>query len=209
MSGSRTEAPDLRIRAAGSCSWVRPVGVENTVTSRDLHVLVHERRRVWVPGTVPRPLTRGIAVSGPTLRSPSAARLDRRGTRSRRSNPRRFPSTRGTTGTSTTPPASSYTLALFDLPNPAPIGRATTSPLGPSRARPRRGCAWLRAPRRARQRRSVGPPRVVRHESVGLGPVGGPGGGCVGSSTRGAPAWNAGSRVQRNGHRPARVRVGP
>jgi hypothetical protein len=40
------------------------------------------------------------------------------GTRSRRSNPRRFPSTRGPTGTTTTPPASSYTLALLGSTEP-------------------------------------------------------------------------------------------
>ena len=62
-------------------------------------------------GELPGP-RRGLRGSQRHRGRPAAARLDRRGTRSRRSKPRRFPSTRGTTGTTTTPPASSYTVAL-------------------------------------------------------------------------------------------------
>jgi len=75
-------------------------------------------RQTLPRGGLPGP-RRGLRRSQRPRGRAAVARLDRRGTRSRRSNPRRFPSTRGTTGTTTTPPASSYTLAVLDLPNPA------------------------------------------------------------------------------------------
>src|SRR6185295_10801483 len=90
----RTTGPDPVISETGTGldgDGGGGVGVVDAVTRGLVHGQHQVDLGVWVPRTVPRPLTRGIGASGPTSRSPSAARLDRRGTRSRRSNPSSLP----------------------------------------------------------------------------------------------------------------------